>query len=139
MSIGFARLASPGKSSASCVVVSAESSESSSPAASQASEQRMPSPPAFVRIATCRPRGSGCVESSAAASISSSSVPARSTPAWWKSASTACSDPARAAVCEPAARAPAVDVPLFMARIGFLRATRLAIRPKRRGFPNDSR
>ena len=139
MSTGLARLASPGRSSASCAIVSVESSDSSSPAASQASEQRIPRPPAFVRIATCRPRGSGCVESSAAASISSSSVPARSTPAWWNNASTACSDPARAAVCELAARAPAVDVPLFMARIGFFRATRLAIRPKRRGFPNDSR
>ena len=99
----------------------------------------MPRPPALVRIATRRPRGSGCVESSAAASISSSSVSARNTPAWWKSASTAFSDPASAAVCDPAARAPALDVPLFIARIGFLRATRLAIRPKRRGFPNDSR
>ena len=117
----------------------ASGSESSSPAASQASEQRMPRPPAFVRSATWRPRGSGWVESSAAASISSSSVVARSTPAWWKSASTACSEPASAAVCEPAARAPARDVPLFMARIGFFRATRLAIRPKRRGLPNDSR
>ena len=29
------------------------------------------------------------------------------TPAWWKSASTAASEPASAAVCEPAARAPA--------------------------------
>ena len=44
------------------------------------------------------------VESSAATSISSSSVPARITPAWRKSASTAASDPASAAVCEPAAR-----------------------------------
>ena len=31
---------------------------------------------------------------------------ARSTPAWWNSASTAASEPASAAVCEPAARAP---------------------------------
>ena len=139
MSTGFARLASAGSSSASFVVVSGASSESSRPDASQASEQRIPSPPAFVRIATRRPLGSGCVERSAAASISSSSVVARSTPAWWKSASTACSEPASAAVWEPAARAPALDVPLFIARIGFLRATRRAIRPNRRGLPNDSR
>ena len=61
--------------------------------------------------ATRRPRGSGWVESSAAASTSSSSVSARMTPAWWKSASTAASEPASAAVWEPAARAPAPDVP----------------------------
>ena len=107
MSTGFARLASAGSSSASFEVVSGESSESSRPAASHASEQRIPRPPAFVRIATRRPRGNGWVESSAAASISSSSVVARSTPAWWNRASTASSEPARAAVCEPAARAPA--------------------------------
>ena len=86
MSTGFARLASAGSSSASFEIVSGESSESSRPAASQASEQRIPSPPAFVRIATRRPRGNGWVESSAAASINSSSVVARSTPAWWKRA-----------------------------------------------------
>ena len=139
MSTGLARLASAGRSSASCVVVSGESSESSSPAASQASEQRMPRPPAFVRIATRRPRGSGCVESSAAASISSSSVPCAKHAGLVEERLDGLSEPASAAVCEPAARAPAVDVPLFIARIGFLRATRLAIWPKRRGLPNDSR
>ena len=46
-----------------------ESGGSSSPAASQASAQRIPSPPAFVSSATRRPRGSGCVESRAATSI----------------------------------------------------------------------
>ena len=61
------------------------------------------------------------------------------TPAWWKSASTAASEPASAAVCELAARAPARVVPAFIARIGFRRATRRAIRPNLRGLPNDSR
>ena len=42
MSIGLARLASPGSSSASCARVSDDTSESSRPAASHASEQRMP-------------------------------------------------------------------------------------------------
>ena len=46
------------------------------------------------------------------------------TPAWWNSASTASSEPASAAVCEPAARIPARLRPLFMARIGLRRATR---------------
>ena len=99
-------------------------SGSSSPAASQASAQRMPSPPALVRTATRRPRGSGWLERSAATSTSSSSVRARMTPAWRKSASTAASEPASAAVCELAARAPAAVVPAFSARIGLLRATR---------------
>ena len=72
-------------------------------------------------------------------SISSESVPARMTPACANSASTAASEPARAAVWELAARAPALVVPLFIARIGFFRATRRAIRPNRNGFPNDSR
>ena len=88
----------------------------------------IPSPPAFVSTATRRPRGSGCVERSTAVSISSESVPARMTPACANSASTAASEPARAAVWELAARAPALVVPLFIARIGFFRATRRAIR-----------
>ena len=97
-----------------------------------------PSPPAFVRTATRRPGGSGWVESRVATSISSSSEPARMTPAWWKSASTAASEPASAAVCELAARWPVAVVPLLSARIGFRRATRRASRPNRRGLPNDS-
>ena len=72
-------------------------------------------------------------------SSSSSSVRARSTPACQKSASTAASEPASAAVCELAARAPARLVPLRIARIGFERATRPATRANLRGFPNDSR
>ena len=60
------------------------------------------------------------------------------TPAWWKSASTAASEPASAAVCELAARWPVAVVPLLSARIGLVRATRRASRPKRRGLPNDS-
>ena len=61
------------------------------------------------------------------------------TPAWRKSASTAAVEPASAAVCEPAARWPAEVRPPFIARIGFLRATRRATRANFRGFPNDSR
>ncbi len=118
---------------------SGASSGSDRPAASHASAQRIPSPPAFVTTATRRPRGSGCDENKAAASISSSSVRARSTPAWRNSASIAASDPASAAVCELAARAPAAVVPAFSARIGFRRATRRASRANLRGLPNDSR
>ena len=92
--------------------------------ASHASAQRMPRPPAFVRTPTRRPRGSGWLESRPATSTSSSSVRARSTPAWWKSASTAASEPASAAVCELAAFAPAAVAPAFSARIGLRRATR---------------
>ena len=56
-----------------------------------------------------------------ATSTSSSSEAARITPAWRKSASTAVSDPASAAVCELAARCPVAVVPLLSARIGFVR------------------
>ena len=109
---GCARLASPGSSWPRARRASRRSSSgSSSPAASQASAQRIPRPPAFVITPTRRPRGSGWLESSAAASTSSSSVRARRTPAWRKSASTAVSEPASAAVCELAARAPAPVVP----------------------------
>ena len=55
MSTGFARLASAGSSAPSAATVSSPSAGSSSPAASQASAQRIPSPPAFVRIATRGP------------------------------------------------------------------------------------
>ena len=138
MSIGFARLASAGMSASSRVRVSSASGGSARPAASQASAHMIPSPPAFVSTATLRPRGAGCVESSVATSMSSSREPARMTPAWWKSASTATSAPARAAVCEPAARAPLGVVPLLTARIGLLRATRRASSANLRGLPNDS-
>ncbi len=59
MSIGFATLASLGSTAASASRVASVSVGSSSPAASHASAQRIPSPPAFVITATRRPRGSG--------------------------------------------------------------------------------
>ena len=61
------------------------------------------------------------------------------TPACTKSASTAASEPASAAVCELAARAPARVVPLFMARIGFLRGDTACDAAEATGLPNDSR
>ena len=70
----------------------------------------------------------GVVESSEATSTSSSSGAARITPAWRKRASTAASEPARAAVCELAARRPVALVPLFSASTGFARAMRRARR-----------
>ena len=103
--------------------VSSPSDGSSSPAASQASAARIPRPPAFVSTATRRPRGSGWVESSTDTSTSSSSVSARITPAWWKSAAAAASELASAAVCEPAAFAPA-DVRAALQREDRLRARR---------------
>jgi hypothetical protein len=54
-------------------------------------------------------------------------------------ASTAASEPARAAVWELAARAPAAVRPAFIATIAFVRATRLATRANFRGLPKDSR
>ena len=63
----------------------------------------------------------------------------RITPAWWKSASTAASELVSAAVCDPAAFAPADVRPLLSARIGFERETRRAMRANLRGLPNDSR
>ena len=118
MSTGFARLASAERRLASCPRVSSANSGSSRPTTSQTSAHRIPSPPALVRMPTRRPLVSGWLESKAPTSISSSSDVARITPAWWKSASTAASEPASAAVCELAARCPARVVPLFRARIG---------------------
>ena len=138
MSTGFARLASAGRSVSTRLRVSSASGGIVRPAASQASAHMIPSPPALVSTATPRPRGAGWDESSVATSTSSSSESARITPAWWKSASTAASDPASAAVCELAARAPDAVLPLLMARIGLLRATRRASSANLRGLPNDS-
>jgi hypothetical protein len=138
MSTGFATLASAERSAVSSASVSVESAGRSRPAASHASAQRIPSPPAFVRIPTRLPCGSGWVERSVATSISSSSDEARITPAWRKSASTAVSEPARAAVCELAAFAPAAVAPLLSASTGLRRATRRATRPKVRGLPKLS-
>ena len=57
MSTGFAVDASIGRSAAIAARVSSERAGSSRPAASQASAQRMPRPPAFVSTATRRPFG----------------------------------------------------------------------------------
>ncbi len=59
MSIGFATLASAGKTVASAARVSSLGVGSSRPSASQASAARIPNPPAFVTTATRRPRGTG--------------------------------------------------------------------------------
>ena len=66
MSTGLATLASPGSTSRERGArLRRASSGSSRPAASHASAQRIPSPPAFVSTPTRRPRGSGWLESSA--------------------------------------------------------------------------
>ncbi len=83
------------------------------PRPAHASAKRIPSPPPFVTTATRGPLGNGCVERMRAASRNSESVRARWTPACRKSASTAASELARAAVCEAAARAPAALAPPF--------------------------
>ena len=61
------------------------------------------------------------------------------TPAWRNSALTTTSEVAVAAVCDAAAREPALDRPDFTATIGLSWLTRRAIRANLRGFPNDSR
>ena len=100
----------------------------------------MAGPPTFVTMATRCLWGTGCIDSSAATSNRPSMVSARTTPAWRNSASTVTSEAAtNAPVCDELARAPAAERPLLIAMIGFVRATRRAIRPNLRGFPNDSR
>ena len=86
--------------------VASENSATWSPAASHASTARMPGPPALVTTATRRPAGSGCASRQAAMSNISSIVSARITPDCWKSALTATSLAASAAVWLPAAREP---------------------------------
>ena len=136
---GWRRLPSGGVTARKRSRVAAEGSGNSSPAAAHASAKRIPSPPPFVTTATRGPLGNGCVERIRAASRNSESVRARWTPACRKSASTAASELARAAVCEAAARAPAALAPPFNASTGFPRETRRAIRANRAGFPKLSR
>ena len=111
-----------------------------SPAAAHASTHASPGPPALVRTATRPPRGSGWRASRPATSNISPTVSARSTPACANSASTFTSAAASSAPsCDDAARrAPAVRA-LLTATIGFAVVIRRAMRPNRRGFPNDSR
>ena len=103
MSTGFATLASAGSSS-----------REPSRVSSASSRQREPGRLARVGAEDAEPAGvrdhrdppaarQRLAAEHAATSISSSSVPARITPAWRKSASTAASEPASAAVCELAA------------------------------------
>ena len=85
-------------------------------------------------------RGTGWFASSEATSNSSARVSVRITPACSNSASTVTSEAATSApVCDDVARAPAAERPLLTATIGFVRATRRAIRANLRGLPNDSR
>ena len=69
----------------------------------------------------------------------SARVSVRMTPAWRKSASVTASLAASAPVWEAAARWPAALRPDLTATIGLRAASRLAMRPKRRGLPKDSR
>ena len=107
MSTGFATLASPAATSRSAAWVDSASERDLEASASQASAQRIPGPPALVRIATRRPLGGGWLASSAATSNISSSVSVRITPHWRNRASTVTSEAASSApVCELVARAP---------------------------------
>ena len=128
MSTGFAVDASTGRSAASVERVSSGRTGNSRPAASQASAQRIPSPPALVSTATVGPSEPAGSRGGRRRRELLTRVSARSTPAWRNTASTAVSDPARAAVCDPAAFRPARERPLFIARIGFSRASRRASR-----------
>ena len=138
-STGFRTAACGGRPARNAAWVPSDSSGTSRPAASQASATRIPGPPPLVSTATRRPAGTGWADSTAATSNISSSVPARMTPAWWNSASTATSPAASAAVCEDAARRPAPVRPDFTATIGLCRDTRRAILANRRGSGTDSR
>ena len=103
MSTGFATLASAGRTARSAASVSGESAGSSKPAASQASAQRIPSPPAFVSTATRRPGGTGCVERRAR-DVDQLLERARPNDAGLVEERIDCaSEPASAAVCELAA------------------------------------
>ncbi len=140
MSTGLVVVASGGRCWASRRRVLAGSGSTWSPAASHASAQAIPGPPAFVTMPIRLPEGSGWPASSAATSNSSPTVPVRITPACRNSASTVASDAARSApVCDIAARDPAAERPLLTAITGLRAATRRAICPNRRGLPNDSR
>ena len=140
MSTGLVVDASAGSASARRARVAAESGSIRRPSASHASAQRIPGPPALVSTATRLPRGSGWRASTPAASNISPTVSARSTPACANSASTVTSEAASSApVCDDAARWPAAVRPLLTATIGLSFVMRRAIRPNRRGLPNDSR
>jgi hypothetical protein len=81
MSTGFPTLAAAGRNALNRAIVSGWRGERSSPCAAQTSAERIPGPPALVRIATRRPFGTGWCARSAATSKSSSSVSVRMTPA----------------------------------------------------------
>ena len=132
--------ASGASPSASRARVAADGGSIRRPAASQASAQRIPGPPALVSTATRSPRGSGCRASRPATSNISPTVSARSTPAWANSASTVTSAAASSApVRDDAARSPAAVWPLLTATTGLSLVILRTTRPKRRGLPNDVR
>src|SRR5665811_2397301 len=116
VSTGLFRAASGGRNSARAARISLGRGGTVRPPASHASAARMPGPPPLVRMATRPPAGNGWFASRDATSKNSPSVSVRTTPAWWKRASTVTSDaPISAPVCDDVARAPAADRPLFTA------------------------
>ncbi len=139
MSTGFCFEAAAGRKEPSSSRVASGSRSTLNPAASRASAQRMAGPPELVTMPNDRPRGRGCVVRARAMPNISSRVPALRTPVWRKRASTATSEPARAAVWEPAALPPASLRPDLTTTIGLERPTRRAMRAKRRGRSKDSR
>ena len=139
MSTGFATLASAGRSALQRRLVSSPSAGSSRPAASQASAQRIPRPPAFVRTRDAvAPRQrlrreerrdvEQLLERRGAdhARLAEERVDGR----------VRARERRRVRARRPR---PGAVVPLLSARIGFVRATRRATRPNLRGLPNDSR
>ena len=83
------------------------------PTAAHASAASTAAPPALPMMASPRPPSAGWSASRAPQSSNSSSVSTRITPAWLNSASTTMSGLASAAVCDAAARDPAVLRPDF--------------------------
>ena len=139
MSTGFATEASGTRTPRSALRVASERRASESPLATRKSVARIAGPPAFVRIPTRGPAGSGCVESARATSNISPTESTRRTPVCSRSASTATSGPASAPVCDAAARPPSAVRPAFTQTTGFVRVRRRATGVKCRGLPKLSR
>jgi hypothetical protein len=94
------------------------SSGTTSPSSARRSVSSTPVPPELVTIPTRGPAGTGCQSRALAASTISRPLRATTTPACRKAASQTLALPARAAVWEVAARAPASLRPVLATMIG---------------------
>ncbi len=138
MSTGFRALAYAGMMARNLACRDSLSSGTTRPSSASRSVSSTPVPPELVITATRGPRGTGWLDRARAASRTWRPVRTRTTPAWRSAASRTASSVASAAVCETAARCPALVRPPTTAMTGLSGVVRQASAKNPRASVIDS-